>query len=104
MYHTLQSGVSMKTIFLILFSITIRGSAVFSYAENENNGQNTGRHHPKMGFRGEVVTTIDAATYTYVQVKTKNDTIWAAGTKASVAVGDIVGIPNNMPMKDFTCT
>ena len=50
---------------------------------------------------GTVVETMDASSYTYVRVKTASGEIWAAGAKTTVAVGDKVVIPLEMPMVDF---
>lgn len=50
---------------------------------------------------GTVVETMDASSYTYVQVKTPTETVWAAGPQTKVAVGDKVTIPLVMPMANF---
>lgn len=50
---------------------------------------------------GVVVSTLNAAKYTYVEVKTDKETAWAATNKFSVAVGDTVRVPTDMPMKGF---
>ena len=50
---------------------------------------------------GTVVETMDAASYTYVRLKTANGDIWAAGPQTKVAVGDRVSVPLEMPAKDF---
>jgi hypothetical protein len=44
---------------------------------------------------------MDAATYTYVRVKTDNGDIWAASGQFKVAVGDRVVVPLEMPMENF---
>jgi hypothetical protein len=50
---------------------------------------------------GTVVETMDAASYTYVRVKTATGEIWAATGQFKVAVGDRVVVPLEMPAKDF---
>lgn len=50
---------------------------------------------------GTVVETMDAATYTYVRVKTSSGDIWAATGQFKVAVGDKVSVPLEMPMENF---
>lgn len=50
---------------------------------------------------GAVVETMDAATYTYVRVKTATGEIWAATSQFKVAVGDKVVVPLEMPMENF---
>ncbi len=57
--------------------------------------------------RGTVLETMDSGGYTYVLVETSQDQtsqnqIWAAGPRTSVKVGDVVEIPQGMPMNQFT--
>jgi len=53
------------------------------------------------GFSGKVAETMDAAGYTYVLVDTGTNKVWAAATKFAVKKGDLVTVPDSMPMKDF---
>ena len=50
---------------------------------------------------GTVLETMDAATYTYVRVKTDKGDLWAASSQFKVAVGDKVVVPLEMPMENF---
>jgi hypothetical protein len=50
---------------------------------------------------GTIAETIDAASYTYVRLKTANGDLWVAGPQTKVAVGDRVTVPLEMPVKDF---
>jgi hypothetical protein len=54
------------------------------------------------GWTGTVLETMDAATYTYLQVDTGKEKIWAAAPQTTLKVGDKVQLPSGMPMKDFT--
>jgi hypothetical protein len=63
---------------------------------------------PAMGAQGAVETiqgpvleTMDAANYTYVRVKGPTGDVWAATLAFKVAVGDIVVVPLENPMRDF---
>ena len=53
------------------------------------------------GFSGTVTETMDAGGYTYVQVDTGKELIWAAGPTAQVKVGSKVTIPEGAAMNDF---
>ena len=53
------------------------------------------------GTTGTVVETMDAAGYTYVQVDSGSEKIWAAAPKFAVAVGDSVIVPDGMPMNNY---
>lgn len=50
---------------------------------------------------GTVVETINAAGYTYVQVDTGSEKIWAAAPEFQVKVGDSVAVPEGMPMPNY---
>ena len=50
---------------------------------------------------GTVLETFDAATYTYVRVKSASADFWAATGTFKVAVGDRVVVPLEMPMENF---
>jgi len=53
------------------------------------------------GQSGTVTETMDAGGYTYVQVDTGTEKIWAAAPKFDVKVGDAVVVPQGMAMKDY---
>jgi len=53
------------------------------------------------GWTGKVLETMDAAGYTYVQVDTGSEKIWAAAPKFSAKVGDAVVVPKGMAMKNY---
>jgi hypothetical protein len=50
---------------------------------------------------GTVVETMNSGGYTYVQVDTGSETIWAASPEFAVKVGDPVVIPAGMPMANY---
>jgi hypothetical protein len=49
---------------------------------------------------GTVVETMNTGGYTYVQVDTGKDKIWAAAPEFQVKVGDLVTVPTGMLMKN----
>lgn len=51
---------------------------------------------------GKVIETMDAGGYTYVQVDTGPEKIWAAGPLTEVSVGDKVSFVKGMEMQGFT--
>jgi len=53
------------------------------------------------GFAGKVTETMDAGGYTYVLVDTSTNKVWAAATKFQVKPGDLVTVPEAMPMTNF---
>jgi hypothetical protein len=54
-----------------------------------------------MTVTGNVVETMDAATYTYVRVDTGQDELWAASGRFEVEVGDTVTVSLDTPMENF---
>jgi hypothetical protein len=50
---------------------------------------------------GVVVETTNASRYTYVQIDTGKEKIWAAGPVFAVKVGDRVTVEGGMPAKNF---
>ncbi len=66
----------------------------------------TARHNheaiPKPGqIHGKVVDVIEAAGYTYVQVDTGSQKLWAAGPSTVFKKGDMIAFDSGMPMKNF---
>ncbi|HEX9874959.1 MAG TPA: hypothetical protein VGA43_11390 [Deferrimonas sp.] len=53
------------------------------------------------GQSGTVTETMNSGGYTYVQVDTGSEKIWAAAPELQVKVSDAVVIPAGMPMKDY---
>ena len=53
---------------------------------------------------GKVIEAMNSGGYTYVQVDTGSEKIWAATPEFSVKVGDSVVIPEGMPMYNFHST
>ena len=50
---------------------------------------------------GTVVATMDARSYTYVQIDTGAETLWAAGPKTPISVGDTVTLAPGTLMRDY---
>jgi len=50
---------------------------------------------------GKVLDTMDAASYTYIQVDDGARKLWVAAPKFAVAVGDQVKAPAGQPMRNF---
>jgi len=53
------------------------------------------------GMSGKVAETMNAGGYTYVLVDTGTNKVWAAATQFAVKPGDLVAVPDSMPMTDF---
>ncbi|MEN8135154.1 MAG: hypothetical protein ABFS18_06400 [Thermodesulfobacteriota bacterium] len=53
------------------------------------------------GISGTIAETMDASGYTYVSVDTGTETVWVAGPKTQVKVGDEVFISDGSPINNF---
>jgi len=56
---------------------------------------------PESSFTGTVLDTTNASRYTYVQIKTGEDTMWVAGPVFQVKAGDRVTVQGAMPVRNF---
>ncbi len=54
--------------------------------------------------KGEVLEVLDAASFTYLRLKTKDGEFWASVAKAPVSKGAQVTLENVMVMRDFKST
>lgn len=53
------------------------------------------------GHKGKVVSTMNAAGYTYIEVEEKGKKLWVAVMEIKVKVGDVVEFPDSQPMENF---
>jgi hypothetical protein len=60
-----------------------------------------GASDPASALNGKVVETMNAASYTYVQLDNGRTKIWAAAPQFSVKVGDRVALGDAMPMTQY---
>lgn len=51
--------------------------------------------------KGKVVTTMDAAGYTYMEVEEDGKKLWVAIMQTPIKVGDVVEFPDSPPMTNF---
>ena len=53
------------------------------------------------GRKGKVLQTMDAGSYTYLEVEEKGQKLWIAALKTKLSKGDIVEFPDSKPMEKF---
>lgn len=82
-------------------SAAIAPAAAHAQPAAAAQGAAGGQGGPVQTVTGPVLETMDAATYTYVRVKTEKGDLWAASGQFKVAVGDTVTVPLEMPMENF---
>ncbi len=83
-----------KTIFM-LFIATLLVISCNSMAEKQQKKNN------EVAGDGKVISTVNGAGYTFMELKADKGTYWAATRETKVAVGDVVKLINPMLMKNF---
>jgi type IV secretory pathway VirB10-like protein len=53
------------------------------------------------GRKGKVLQTMDAGSYTYLEVEEKGQKLWIAALKIKLSKGDIVEFPDSKPIEKF---
>ena len=81
----------MKLCSAVLAASLVLGFSSRAFCEDSPQGANA----TPGGFTGTVTETMNASSYTYVQVDTGKEKIWAAAPEFSVKVGDKVTIPKD---------
>jgi hypothetical protein len=100
----------MKASYTVLLLGVMSAAAIAGAAESAREGGSPplapGSDVAKKSDRspaaaGEVIEVIDTAGYTYVQVDTGEEKVWAAAPQFAVQVGDRVQIPAGFWMPDY---
>lgn len=87
--------------FLVCLSVglLIAGLNNSAYAEEKKVGEKQQMNQKLI--HGKVTQTMGASGYTYAEVDTGKEKIWAAGPVTPLKVGDMVTVSKGMPMKNF---
>jgi len=86
---------------LVCFSFTLLNAGVIGSAcADQNNTAEIQQPVPNR-MRGKVTDIIEAAGYTYAEVDTGKEKVWAAATTTPLKIGDMVTFSTEMPMKNF---
>lgn len=83
---------SFAVVLLASFSLCVANTTIMSPA---HGGQNSGT------IQGTVTQVIEAAGYTYVEIDSGTEKVWAAGPDTPLKVGDRIGFTTDMPMANF---
>ena len=83
---------SLAVFALAFFSLTLSKTVIIPAAAAAQ---------PAATAQGTVTEVIAAAGYTYVQIDTGTERLWAAGPDTPLKVGDHIGFSTAMPMANF---
>jgi len=85
---------SFLTILMLCFSIATLNMSIMNSAYAKQ-ATDSGK------IQGKIKDIINVTGYTYVEVGTGNEKVWAAGPTTALKKGDTVAFSNAMPMQDF---
>lgn len=89
--------ITQRTLYFLFIAVFSLGSlhvGMISLAHAEQSAV------PEL-IKGKVIDFIDVPSYTYVEVDTGSEKVWAAAPTTTVKKGDEVSFSTQMPMKDF---
>ena len=69
----------------------------YGFQTNTDGGMQKGANK----IYGKVTEVLDSAGYTYAEVDTGSEKVWAATSTTTVKVGDMIAFTTEMPMRDF---
>jgi hypothetical protein len=94
--------ISYKLILCVCLSIGLSNTNLISsiYAAQRNTEEELQQNVPST-IDGKISNIINVPGYTYVEVETGNDKVWAAVPSTSVNIGDEVSFSNGTPMQNF---
>lgn len=94
----------MRIFFNCLMAVLITHGWVITINANDAQMDTSSPHRTPppatAGFEGTVIETMNSAGYTYVNVDTGKEKIWAAAPETAVKKGDRVTIPDGMMMRN----
>lgn len=82
-------------------SFALFGSGTVSSADVAGKNAVEHRQSARDVISGKVTDTIDTAGYTYAEVDTGKEKVWAAATTTPLKIGDEIAFTTEMPMRNF---
>ena len=92
-----------RSFYLLVSALIVLNAATGCMAETSQSEKSVpSKNNPAAaGYNGTVVETMNTAGYTYVQVDTGKEKIWAAAPEFQVKVGDLVTVPPGSLMQNY---
>jgi len=92
-----------RSFYLIVSTLIVFNAATGCMAETSQSEKAApAKNNPSTeGYNGTVLETMNTAGYTYVQVDTGKEKIWAAAPEFQVKVGDLVTVPQGALMQNY---
>jgi hypothetical protein len=86
---------------LVGFSFSLLNTGIISFAYASQSGTEEIQQQASGKIYGKVTDVLEAAGYTYAEVDTGKEMVWAAATTTPLKVGDMVAFTTEMPMQNF---
>ena len=86
---------------LTFFSFSTFNTGVTGFAHAVTNDADNSQQQPPGRIYGKVTEVLEAAGYTYAEVDTGKEKVWAAATTTPLKAGDMVAFTTEMPMQNF---
>jgi hypothetical protein len=101
-----ERKLSMKSFSFLLVLIAVSTVALAQplpggHPPMTSKGEGKGVPDAQLPQKAKVLSSIDAAGYTYVEVTQNKKTLWIAGTTVAVKKGDVIRFDDGMVMTNF---
>ena len=94
-----RTGTLAALLACVSFTLLNTGTINRAYAD-QNNTDEIQQQAPNKIY-GKVTDIIEAAGYTYAEVDTGKEKVWAAASTTPLNIGDMIAFTTEMPMKNF---
>ena len=92
---------NFSIILLACFSLNLLNAILINTAYAAQNNTNEVQQNDPGKIYGKVTEIIDIAGYTYAEVDTGKEKVWAAGPVTPLKTGDMISFSSQMPMQNF---
>ena len=86
---------------LVWHSIALLNTGIISFAYAGQNSADQIQMQASGKIYGKITNVLEAGGYTYAEVDTGKEKVWAAATTTALNVGDMVSFTTEMPMQNF---
>ena len=95
--------INYLAILLACFSFALLNTSIINSASAEQEDTKEQQTSPDKIY-GKVTDTVDVPGYTYAEVDTGKEKVWAAGPTTQLKIGDMIAFSTDMPMENYRST
>ena len=97
----MMSRTNFSIILLACFSLSLFNAGLINTVYAAQNNTKEDQQNDPQKISGKVTEVIDIAGYTYAEVDTGKEKVWAAGPVTPLKTGDMISFSTKMPMQNF---